>query len=1312
MMAEVGDHNSNTTTCAAVLNSMEETAFCCEQLPEGECIEAQKEEDGSLVELDCRNGFSEGRKEFVTPAVGMEFESYDDAYNYYICYAKEVGFRVRVKNSWFKRNSREKYGAVLCCSSQGFKRIKDVNHMRKETRTGCPAMIRMRLMDSQRWRILEVTLEHNHMLGSKIHKSVKKMGTGTKKKSLLSSNAEVHTVKLYRALVIDAGGHLRNAFWADSRSRAACGYFGDVIYFDNTYLSSKYEIPLVAFVGINHHGQSVLLGCGLLAGETIESYVWLFRAWITSLSGCSPQTIITDKCKVLQSAIAEVFPQSLHRFGLPLIMKKVPEKLGGLRNYDMIRKELIKAIYETLKMNEFESAWAFMVQRFGVGDHEWLCSLYEDRNCWAPVYVKDTFFAGMSATRPGESFTPFFDRFVHKQTPLKEFLDKYELALHKKHKEEALADIESRSSTPLLKTRCSFELQLSRMYTRQMFLKFQFEVEEMYSCFGTTQLHVDGPVIIFLVKERVLCEGNRREIRDFEVLYSRTAGEVRCICSCFNFYGYLCRHALCVLNFNGVEEIPSRYILSRWKKDYKRLHIPDHNTGVPDDIDHSQWSNQLFRSALQVVEEGTVSVDHYNVALHAIEESLNKVHDIDDGSPNSDQLLEVADEQNILVNGCGQLFEIDGSEHENGRDETTVIDGYGGESQGKGYPPPVVGMEFDTYDDAYNYYNSYAKEIGFAIRVKSSWTRRNSKEKRGAVLCCNCEGFKTLKEANSHRKETRTGCLAMIRLRSVESNRWRVDEVKLEHNHSFDPERAQNSKSHKRTDGGSKRKLEPTLDVEVRTIKLYRMPVGDASGYGSPNSNEGGTSTNLNFSRHLKLRKGDTELVSNYFCKCQLINPNFFYVMDLNDDGQLRNIFWIDSRSRAAYSYFGDVVAFDSTCLSNNYEIPLVSFVGVNHHGQSILLGCGLLADETFETYNWFFRAWLTCMSGRPPQTVVTNQCNKAMQSAIAEVFPRAHHRICLSQVMQSILGCLVQFQEYEAIQMALSRVIYETKTIDDFERAWDELTQHFGIRNHEKLQSLYGEREHWAPAYTKDTFFAGISDQEKGESVVPFFKGHVHQQTSLKEFFEIYELVMEQKRKTEAIDDFKSRDSSPSLRTRYYYELQLSKLYTNAMFRKVQEEIVMMSSCFGITESQTNGSTATYMVKERQGEELVQDAGHVEVTYDKTGAEVRCSCCCFNFKGYLCRHALSILDYNGVEEIPCQYVLPRWRKDFKRLYVPHLSSDNVDITNPVQCFDHLYKRAMQVVEEGMISQAHYMVSWQAFKESLNKIRLVSDKIE
>ncbi|WZY88063.1 hypothetical protein YC2023_044798 [Brassica napus] len=43
----------------------------------------------------------------------MEFESCDDDYNYHNCYATQFGFRVRVKSSWFKPCSKEKYGALL-----------------------------------------------------------------------------------------------------------------------------------------------------------------------------------------------------------------------------------------------------------------------------------------------------------------------------------------------------------------------------------------------------------------------------------------------------------------------------------------------------------------------------------------------------------------------------------------------------------------------------------------------------------------------------------------------------------------------------------------------------------------------------------------------------------------------------------------------------------------------------------------------------------------------------------------------------------------------------------------------------------------------------------------------------------------------------------------------------------------------------------------------------------------------------------------------------------------------------------------------
>lgn len=727
--------------------------------------------------------------------------------------------------------------------------------------------------------------------------------------------------------------------------------------------------------------------------------------------------------------------------------------------------------------------------------------------------------------------------------------------------------------------------------------------------------------------------------------------------------------------------------------------------------DHAVDIDQVF---------GIESIDLENsiVQIHRFDELENSSEEVlrieGNGFGNDDQTLEFGSRDDLEDTGqvlelvssdCDQMLEIDNNDHQiGGVGDTTMLDDQNGGTREMGCPPPAVGLEFESYDDAYNYYNSYAKDLGFAIRVKSSWTKRNSKEKRGAVLCCNCEGFKTLKDASSRRKETRTGCLAMIRLRLVESNRWRVDEVKLEHNHLFDPERAQNSKSHKKADSGSKRKLDQSIGVEVQTIKLYRAPAVD-----TVSSNERETSTHVNQSKRLNLGSADSQVINSYFCRVQLTNPNFFYVMDFSEEGYLRNMFWIESRSRAAYRYFGDVVAVDRTCLSNKYEIPLLAFVGVNHHGQSVLLGCGLLGDETFETYIWLLRAWLTCMAGRPPQTIITDQC-KTLQSAIVEVFPRAHHRLSLPVVVQSILENLGELGQSLAFQTVLYKTVYSTMKVDEFEIAWDDMIKRFGIRDLEFLNSLYEDRERWAPVYCRDAFSAGMSATNQGESFSFFFNGYVHKQTSLKEFLDMYDLVLQKSFQNETFDDLESKQFTPSVKTKYNFELQLSGVYTKEIFLKFQEEVEMISNCVSITQSHANGQVITYMVKERDTEGHMRDTKNFEVMYDKIGQEVRCICSCFNFKGFLCRHALCVLSHNGLEEIPGQYILPRWRKDIKRLYIPDLGSNNIDISNPVQWFDHLYRRAIQVVEEGMQSQDHYMVAWQAFKESLNKVRLVGDK--
>lgn len=147
-------------------------------------------------------------------------------------------------------------------------------------------------------------------------------------------------------------------------------------------------------------------------------------------------------------------------------------------------------------------------------------------------------------------------------------------------------------------------------------------------------------------------------------------------------------------------------------------------------------------------------------------------------------------------------------------------------------------------------------------------------------------------------------------------------------------------------------------------------------------------------------------------------SPNFFYVLDIDDDGCLKNMFWADVRSRLAYESFGDVITFDNTYLTNKYSMPFAPFAGVNLHGQSILLGCGLISHEDTHTYEWLFKSWLTCMGGRSLKAIITYQC-QAMQATIAMIFPKSYHRLCLWHIIKKIpqkFGGFSDFSQYKAI--------------------------------------------------------------------------------------------------------------------------------------------------------------------------------------------------------------------------------------------------------------------------------------------------------
>lgn len=93
----------------------------------------------------------------------------------------------------------------------------------------------------------------------------------------------------------------------------------------------------------------------------------------------------------------------------------------------------------------------------------------------------------------------------------------------------------------------------------------------------------------------------------------------------------------------------------------------------------------------------------------------------------------------------------------------------------------------------------------------------------------------------------------------------------------------------------------------------------------------------------------------NYFGRMQCKDVKFFSKIDFDSNGRLQNIFCADSRNRAVYKYFCDVIRFNTAYLTNEYDMPFALFVDVNHHGQSILLDATLMCNEDTEIFIWVF---------------------------------------------------------------------------------------------------------------------------------------------------------------------------------------------------------------------------------------------------------------------------------------------------------------------------------------------------------------------
>jgi hypothetical protein len=612
--------------------------------------------------------------------------------------------------------------------------------------------------------------------------------------------------------------------------------------------------------------------------------------------------------------------------------------------------------------------------------------------------------------------------------------------------------------------------------------------------------------------------------------------------------------------------------------------------------------------------------------------------------------------------------------------ESIEVDKFKDDGVGVACWAPEMDMCFSSMDDAKSFYAEYALRKGFGWRIRSS-KKGPDGEICYIILACSREGsnvskvpptLKTLPTRVNH-------CPAKICIKMEKDGLWYFKKFNPDHSHEIIPTKARLFKASKKT----KRTIEINDDAgEHENILLCGR----------------GVENYVNQERRAIGKEGDSKAMMSYFCEMRERNSNFFYDIDLDDDFHVKNVFWADARSRAAYEYFGDVVTFDTTYLTNKYDMPFVVFVGVNHHGQSTLLGCGLLSGEDTESFVWLFKSWLRCMLGKAPIGIVTDQC-KAMQSAIELVFPTTRHRWCLWHIMKKIPKKLNGCSEYKNIKDAMEEAVYDTYTTTAFEEKWYSFIEKFELQQNNWLSELYSERHRWAPALLRKYFWAGLSTMQRSESVRAFFDGYINSTTSLSQFVKQYDNALTRRAEKEFEADFNSMDTTIPCGSTSSIEKQFQGEYTHAKFKELQVEFRSKMNCVASLNI-VEGCLATYHVLEDVvvGDRTKENV--FKVVFNKENHEFGCECSLFEFRGILCRHVLSMCAHERIINVPKKYILTRWKKNIKRKHSYIKNSYSVAQLNPqMERFDKLYKHFYNVVEVAAESE----VVTKALHETLNQ---------
>ncbi|KAK6253556.1 hypothetical protein QUC31_015276 [Theobroma cacao] len=313
----------------------------------------------------------------------------------------------------------------------------------------------------------------------------------------------------------------------------------------------------------------------------------------------------------------------------------------------------------------------------------------------------------------------------------------------------------------------------------------------------------------------------------------------------------------------------------------------------------------------------------------------------------------------------------------------------------------ILGLEFDDLEDVYEFYKVYACAMGFGVR-KGGCRRNKDGIEVMKHFACSKEGHKAEKReklenrAREPKRSSRIDCKANIRvILNKDIGKWYVSHCELEHNHQMvNPAQICFIRSNRQIKVADVCEAKAMKVAGIKTCQVMNVFAAQAGGIQNVGFTRKDFYNRMAAERHAEVNIGDVQATLLYFGVKKEIDNGFYMKHTTYDDNKLKNLFWVDSISRSDYACFGDVLAFDTTYKKNTFNLPLLVFIGVNHHHMTTIFALAFFTNEDAKSYIWALTTFLECMMNKKPISVVTDG-DRAMRKALKMVFPGVRHRLC-----------------------------------------------------------------------------------------------------------------------------------------------------------------------------------------------------------------------------------------------------------------------------------------------------------------------------